>query len=71
MTPREREDYAKQLRKRLRQRPACIQLQNLAASGGFSDSWLRAFQRGEYSNPHVRLLLQLDKTLTKACEEIA
>lgn len=70
MSPQERKTYASVLRQRVRLRPATIQLKTLAANAGFSESWLRTFCNGEYSNPHLRLLKRLDETLNSMCESV-
>lgn len=70
MSPRERKLYADELRRRVRHRPASIQLKALAAEAGCSESWITTFAQGTYANPHLRLLKRLDTTLTAMCESL-
>lgn len=70
MSPLERKLYACQLRRRVRNRPASVQLKALANDAGISRSWLITFCNAAYQNPHLRLLKRLDSTLTRMCESV-
>jgi AraC-like DNA-binding protein len=70
MSPLERKLYACNLRRRVRNRPASIQLKDLANDAGISRSWLSTFCNATYRNQHLRLLKRLDTTLTRMCESV-